>query len=166
MALLKLIWNIFQVNFQAVHTVHVERLAVCMQSLSYWQCPWRKRGACCLVVLSVDKIWSLWANNIVRCVVVCHMGAWSVAIRWVKHRVAVGATAVFESAQVLCMVRLVAQQDPKRFIDFEPLPLPPCENTQRDQGSSAVVNNANVYCCDRELYIAFLTTGISLCPQL
>lgn len=66
------------------------------------------------------------------------MGSWSIAIRWVAHRAAGGSIAVFESAQVLCMVRLVALQDPKSFIHFEPLPLPPCENTKKDQGSSTL----------------------------
>lgn len=35
LALLKLIYNQFQVSFKAVRTVHIERLAVCLQSLSY-----------------------------------------------------------------------------------------------------------------------------------
>lgn len=123
-----------------------------------------------VMVLSVDKIGALWANNIVRCVVVCHMGAWSIAIRWAAHRAAGGSTAVFEAAQILCMVRLVALQDPKSFIHFEPLPLPPCENMQREQRSSTLVNNVNVYSCNHWLYITFFfffsRTGLSLYPYL
>lgn len=74
-----------------------------------------------------------------RCVVVCHMGAWSIAIGWAAHRAAGGRVAVFESAQVLCMVRLVALQDPESFVHFEPLPLPPCEDMQRSQRSSTLI---------------------------
>lgn len=136
MALLK-----FIKNFKAVRTVHIEGLAVCLQSLSYMIVSLRKEN--CLppvMVLSVDKIWALWTNNIERCVV-CHMGAWSIAIRWAAHRAVGGRIAVFESAQVLCVVRLVALQDPKGFIHFEPLPLPPCENMQRDQGSSTLIKS-------------------------
>ena len=58
------------------------------------------------------------------------MGAWGVPISWATHRTAGGVTGVCEPAEVLCVDRLVALQDPDGFVNFEPLSFPPCGNVQ------------------------------------
>lgn len=72
-----------------------------------------------------------------RCVVVHHLGALGVAISRATHRTAGGVTGVCEPTQVLCVDRLVALQDPDGFVNFEPLPLPPCHK----KGQGQVVYN-------------------------
>lgn len=68
-----------------------------------------------------------------RCVVVRRLGARGVAVSRATNGTAGGITG--ELAQVLCVDRLVALQHPDGFVNFEPLPLPPCENIQeKDRG--------------------------------
>lgn len=66
-------------------------------------------------------------SNIMRRVVVCHLGARGVAVILATHR----AACVCEPAKVLCMDRLVALQHSNGFVNVEPLPLPSCETWER-----------------------------------
>lgn len=63
-----------------------------------------------------------------RCVVVRHLGARGVAVGRAARGAAGRVAGVCEPAEVLCVDRLVALQHPDGFVDFEPLPLPSCDN--------------------------------------
>lgn len=81
-----------------------------------------QRSYLLLEMLDLSPVWSKQHSEGRR--VVRHLGAWSIATTCVIHRTAGGITGVCEPAQVLCMDRLVALQNPDGFVNLKPLPLP------------------------------------------